>query len=168
MSREMLQAEAAHYNLLQDQLRQDFADIDDETLADTLEGLSDFPQMIEEIVRSSLEDEAMIVGLKQRSDQLTARLARLKERHQKKRQLAAWGLGAAGLGKLKACDFGVNLSEGALKLELSDESKLPGAYLVPQPAKPDRTAITAALKAGLAVEGAELVRGMPYITVSVR
>lgn len=168
MSREMLQVEAAHYHLLQDQLRQDFADIDDETLADTLEGLSDFPQVIEEIVRSSLDDEAMIAGLKLRADAMAARMGRLKERHQKKRQLAAWALGAAGLGKLKACDFSVNLSEGALKLELYDESKLPLSYLVPQPAKPDRTAITTALKTGLAVEGAELVRGQPYITVSVR
>lgn len=168
MSREMLQVEAAHYHLLQDQLRQDFADIDDETLADTLEGLSDFPQMIEEVVRSSLDDEAMIAGLKQRADAMATRMTRLKERHQKKRQLAAWAMGAAGLGKLKACDFGVNLSEGALKLELGDESKLPLAYLVPQPAKPDRTAITAALKAGSSVDGAELIRGMPYITVSVR
>lgn len=168
MSREILQAEAAHYHLLQDQLRQDFTDIDDETLADTLEGLSDFPQMIEEIVRSSLDDEAMIAGLKLRVEAMGARVTRLKERHQKKRQLAAWAMGAAGLGKLKACDFGVNLSEGVLKLELGDESKLPVSYLVPQPAKPDRTAITAALKLGLAVEGAELVRGQPYITVSVR
>jgi len=168
MSREMLQAEAAHYHLLQDQLRQDFADIDDETLADTLEGLSDFPQMIEEIVRSSLDDEAMIAGLKLRADAMAARLARLKERHQKKRQLAAWAMGAAGLGKLKAADFGVNLSEGALKLDIGDEARLPATYLVPQPAKPDRAAITTALKAGLSVEGAELVRGLPYITVSVR
>ena len=58
--------------------------------------------------------------------------------------------------------------EGALKLDIGDETRLPATYLVPQPAKPDRTAITTALKAGLSVEGAALVRGQPFITVSVR
>jgi hypothetical protein len=168
MNTDVLRSEAAHYRLLQDQLKQDFSGLDDETLANTLEGLSELPDMIEEIVRSSLDDEAMIAGLKLRADAMAARLCRLKERHQKKRQLAAWALGAAGLPKLKAPDFSVSLSEGAVRLELSDESKLPALYLVPQPAKPDRASIAAALKRGEAVEGAALVQGQPYISVSTR
>jgi hypothetical protein len=168
MNIDVLRNEAAHYRALEDQLRQGFAHIDDETLADTLEGLSDLPQMIEEIVRSSLDDEALIAGLKTRADAMAARLSRLKERHQKKRQLAAFALGAAGLGKLKACDFTVSLSEGALRMEIVDESFLPTQYLVPQPAKPDRAAITEALKIGRPIDGARLVQGQPYITVSAR
>ena len=168
MNTELLRVEAAHYRMLSDQLRLDYAALDDETLADTLEGLSDLPQMIEEVVRSSLEDEDLISALKTRAEVMAMRLSRLKERHQKKRQLASWALGAAGLPKLKAADFTVSLSEGALRLEINDETKLPPIYLVPQPAKPDRAAITAALKTGTAVEGAGLVQGLPYITVSVR
>jgi hypothetical protein len=168
MNTEVLRTEAAHYRLLQDQLKQDYAGLDDETLADTLEGLSELPEMIEEIVRSSLDDEAMIAGLKLRADAMAERLCRLRERHQKKRQLAAWALGAAGLARMKAPEFSVSLSEGAVRLEVSDESRLPALYLVPQPAKPDRAAITAALKRGEAVEGATLVQGQPYISVSTR
>ena len=168
MNTEVLRLQAAHYHMLQEQLKSDYANLDDETLADTLEGVSDLPAMIEEIVRSSLEDEAIIAGLKLRADAMAARMTRLKERHQKKRQLAAWALGAAGLGKLKACDFTVSLSEGAVRLEISDESKLAPIYLVPQPAKPDRAAISAALKQGEPLEGAALVQGAPYITVSTR
>ena len=168
MNTEVLRLEAAHYHMLQEQLKQDYAGLDDETMADTLEGISELPQMIEEIVRSSLDDEATIAGLKLRADAMAARMARLKERHQKKRQMAAWALGAAGLGKLKACDFSVSLSEGAVRLEISDESKLPSIYLIPQPAKPDRTAISNALKQGEPLEGATLVQGAPYITVSTR
>ena len=168
MNHELLRGEAAQYRLLQDQLRLDYANLDDETLADTLEGLSELPEMIEEIVRSSLEDEAMIAGLKVRADAMAGRLARLKERQQKKRQLAAWALGSAAIAKLKCVDFTVSLSEGALRLEIGEESALAARYLIPQPPKPDRTAIGAALKEGIAVDGARLVQGQPYIVVSTR
>ena len=96
MNSQLLHSEAAQYRALSDQLKSDYAALDDETLADTLEGLSDLPAMIEEIIRSGLEDEAMIAGLKLRADAMAERLSRLKERHHKKRQLAAWALGAAG------------------------------------------------------------------------
>lgn len=168
MNTEILRQEAAHYQLLQDQLRSDYGHLDDETLADTLEGLSELPDMIAEIVRSSLEDEALIAGLKIRADAMGARMARFRERHQKKRQLVAWALGAAGLGNLKAVDFTVSLSEGALRLEIADEGQLPAQFLVPQPPRIDRAAITDTLKAGTAVAGASLVQGQPYITVSCR
>lgn len=167
-STELIKTEVVHYQMLAGQLKADYGAIDDDTLADTLEGLSDLPQMIEEIIRSSLEDEAMIAGLKIRADAMAARLARLRERHQKKRQLAAWALGAAGMPRLKAVDFTVSLSEGALRLEISDESKIPQHYLIPQPPKPDRAGITHALKQGRILEGAALVQGQPYITVSTR
>lgn len=168
ISQDILRMEAAHYQTLQEQLRNEYATIDEETLADTLEGISELPQMIEEIVRSSLEDEAMIEALKMRAEAIAARLARFKERHQKKRQLASWALGAAGLAKLKACDFTVSLCEGALRLEVSEESKLADVYFVPQPAKIDRAGIAAALKRGETVEGACFVQGQPYISVSTR
>ena len=168
MNTELLRSEAAHYHMLQDQLRLDYANLDDETLADTLEGLSDLPQIIEEIVRSGLDDEAMMAGLKLRLDAMAARLARLKERHQKKRALAAFAMGAAGLPKLKACDFSVSLSEGALRLEVSDESFIAPIYFIPQPPKLDRAGITAALKRGETIEGACLMQGQPHISVSSR
>ncbi|MBS0472139.1 MAG: siphovirus Gp157 family protein [Proteobacteria bacterium] len=168
MNTDLLRQEAAHYQLLMEQLRSDYGPLDDETLADTLEGMSDLPEMIEEIVRSSLDDDALITGLKVRVDAMAARMARLKERHQKKRQLAAWAMGAAGLSRLKAVDFTVSLSEGAIRLQIGDERDLPERFLVPQPPKVDRAAVAEALKAGDAVAGASLVQGQPYITVSSR
>lgn len=168
MNHPVLQSEAARYHLLCTELKEAYQGLDDEILADTLEGLSELPALIEEIVRSSLDDEAMITGLKLRAEAMATRLARLKERQQKKRQVAAWALGQAGLTKLKADDFSVSLLEGALRLEISDESSLPPVYLIPQPPKPDRAGISHALKRGEAVEGAILVQGQPYITVSTR
>ena len=57
-----------------------FADIDDETLADTLEGLSELPELLTAIIRSCLLDEAFAVGLKGRLTEMKERLDRLVER----------------------------------------------------------------------------------------
>jgi hypothetical protein len=168
MNTEVLQTEAAYYRNLQDQLKQAYVEIDDETLTDTLEGLSEFPQLVEQIVRSGLEDEDFIAALKARTDIMSGRLSRLKERFQKKRQLVAWALGAAGMTNLKACDFVVSLCEGATRLSVEDEGAIPTAYFVPQPPKLDRAGVTATLKRGETLAGAKLVQGEPYITVSTR
>jgi len=165
MDKEILRSEAAHYRLLAEQLKAGFADIDDETLRDTLQGLSDLPEMIEEIVRSGLEDNALIAGLKSRLDDMTARMGRLKARLERKREIAAWAMGAAGLPRIDVPDFTVFLREGSLKLSIEDERKLPETYLVPQPPKVNRTLLVTALKQGEVVEGAMLVAGAPHIAV---
>lgn len=167
-SLEVLRLEAAHYRLLIDQLRADFVAIDDETLHDTMEGLSELPAMVEGLVRSSLDDEAMIVGLKSRLDAMSERLARIKERHEKKRALAAWAMGSAGIPKVEVPDFCVSLCAGAQRLDVSDPGKITEVFLVPQPPKIDRSAVAAALKRGETVEGAQLTTGNPFIAVRTK
>jgi hypothetical protein len=168
MNAEVLRVETVQYRALHDQLQQRFDGLDDETLKNTLEGLSDLPEILAELVRSAIDDEAMIAALKMRCEAMAARLSRLKERHQKKRVLAAWAMTEVGLPKLKECDFTASVLEGALRLEVQDESFIPEIYFVPQPPKLDKAAITAALKRGETVDGAQLVQGQPYITVSTR
>ena len=85
MNKEVLRLEAAQYRELAAQIKQSYADIDDETLHDTLEGLSNLPDIIESIVRSSLEDDVLIVGLKSRLEDMSARLTRFRLRYEKKR-----------------------------------------------------------------------------------
>jgi hypothetical protein len=168
MDKEVLRSEAAHYRLLTDQLKQDFGDLDDETLKDTLEGLSDLPDLIEEIVRSSLEDDALITGLKTRLDDMNARLSRLKARLERKRELATWAMGSAGIPRLDVADFSAFLRQGSVKLVVSDEKQLPLAYLIPQPPKIDRGLLLNALKRGEAIDGAMLATGEPHIAVRTK
>ena len=165
MSIEVLRLEAAHYRLLAEQLKSEYAAIDDDTLRDTMEGISELPQMIEELVRSALDDEALIAALKLRRDGMNERLARITERHEKKRSCAAWAMGSAGIPKMELADFGVSLCAGMQRLTIVDPAKIPDQYLLPQPPKPDRTAITTSLKDGIAVEGAALEIGNPFIAV---
>src|SRR6476620_10695282 len=54
-------------------------DLDAETLADTLEGISDLNEMLAEVIRSALEDEALAEGLSTRLKDMKARLERLKQ-----------------------------------------------------------------------------------------
>ena len=167
-SMEVLRLEAAHYRLLADELKAEYGALDDDTLHDTMEGISELPEMIQELIRSSLDDEGMIAGLKFRLEAMTERLSRLKERHDKKRSLAAWAMGSAGIPKMEVPDFGVSLCAGVQRLIISDPAKLPEKFLVPQPPKPDRAGISTALKAGEAIEGAGFEAGNPFIAVRAK
>jgi hypothetical protein len=77
-SSEILRTEISTYLILAEQLKTRFAEVDEDTLADTLEGISQLPDLISEIVRSGLEDEALVNALKQRMDDMQARLTRLR------------------------------------------------------------------------------------------
>ena len=167
-SKDVMQLEVGRYRLLADKLKAEFTAIDDETLSDTLEGISDLPEMIEAIVRSSLEDECLVEALKLRLDTMNARLSRFKERFDKKRHLACWAMGSAGINKIDIVDFSVSWCEGSQKAEIQDAAKLPEAYLVPVAAKIDRASLLTALKRGDVIEGASLIKGEAYITVRAR
>lgn len=164
----MIAYEVGTYRALGEQLRAEFANLDDETLADTLEGLSDLPQMVEELVRSCLDDEALAAGLKTRLADMAARLARFQERAQRKRELASKAMAEAGLKSHRAVDFSVGLRQGPPQLVVEDEGAIPDTYLVPQPPKLDRQAIATALKLGLAISGAKLEAGRPHISVRTK
>ena len=164
----ILRTEVSHYLILADTLKERYGELDDETLKDTLEGISDLPEAVSAVIRSSLDDEAYILGLKGRLEDLQARLSRLRDRYEKKRALARWAMVEADLDKVMAADFSVSLRKGGEKLEVIDEGRVPEAFFVPQPAKLDRKGLMEALKRGEMVNGALLVMAEPTISVRVR
>jgi chromosome segregation ATPase len=167
-SSQLLRTEVSHYLILADALKERYGELDDETLKDTLEGVSDLPEAIAAVIRSSLDDEAYISGLKGRIDDLQARLARLRERYEKKRDLVRWAMVEADLEKVLCEDLSVSLRKSGDKLEVIDEARVPEAFFLPQPSKLDRKALILALKAGEMVNGALLVMADPTISVRVR
>src|SRR4051812_14839980 len=168
MSRQMevVKVEVIQYGLLRDKLREQFPWVDDETLADTLEGITDLREILTELVRSALEDEALSAGLSTRLAEMRARLQRLGGRAEKKRALALKAMAEAEIKTLVAPDFSAFLRRGSPTLDVLAEERIPPDYWKPQPPKLDRQGLLAALKGGTEIDGAALAA--PEVQLSVR
>ena len=69
-----------HYQMLKQRLLEDYPKLYDETMSDTLEGITDLHEMIAAVIRSALVDEALDSGLRGRLDDMKERLSRLEVR----------------------------------------------------------------------------------------
>ena len=149
-----LQTEVRRYQLLGEKIIQEFPSTDDETIRDTLEGITDLHEMIAAVIRSALVDEALHAGLRFRLDDMRERLSRLELRASKKRELALEAMTEVGLSKLEQPDFTASARAGTPALVVIAEESIPGAYWLPQPPKLDRQAILGELKRGIEIPGA--------------
>src|SRR6516162_11225645 len=96
-----LKHELQLYQRLRERLLEHLPDVDDETVRDTLEGITDLHEMIAAVIRSALVDEALHAGLRFRLDDMKERQSRLELRATKKRQLALDAMTEVGLSKLE-------------------------------------------------------------------
>jgi Siphovirus Gp157 len=164
----VLRTEVQVYNVLRRRLEEDYPDLDDETIRDTLEGITTLPDMIGELVRSALFDEALQAALRTRIEEMRARLGRLAERGLKKRQLALEAMNEAGLKKLLQPDFTASARLGAPPLVVTSEQSIPESYWLPQPPKLDRQTLTSDLRRGDEIPGACLGNAAPILTVRTK
>jgi hypothetical protein len=162
----LIRTEVQAYELLRDRLIASYPDLDDDTIRDTLEGITDLQQMIAVVIRSALLDEALQVGLRTRLEDMRQRLARLEDRSTKKRQLALEAMCDVGLKTLEQPDFTASARVGLPSLVVVSEDQIPADYWLPQPPKLARQSLLAALKRGAEVAGTRL--GNPKPTLAVR
>ena len=163
-----LSIEAAKYLQLREQIVRAYPDVDDETLSDTLEGITDLHEMITAVIRSALVDEALQAGLRSRMDDMKERLSRLEVRSSKKRDLALHALSEVGLAKLEQPDFTASTRTGSPSLIVISEQTIPPAYWLPQRPKLDRQGLLGELKRGAAIPGAELSNPKPVLMVRTK
>jgi hypothetical protein len=163
-----LRLEVHRYSLLRQKLLEAFPETDDETVRDTLEGITTLNELIAEIIRSALIDESLQAGLRSRLDDMKERLWRLEQRGVKKRQLALEAMSEVGFTKLEQADFTVSIRASPPSLIVVAESEIPNDYWVPQPARLNRQALLNELKRGAEVPGAQLNNPKPILTVRTK
>ncbi len=161
-----LMYELPYHEHLREQIRNEFPDIDEETLADTLEGLTNLNEMLCAVIRSHLDDIAMVEALKSRMADMQDRLSRISKRAEKKREIVISVMEQADLKKLAEADFTVSLRSSSAPLVVTEEESIPEPFWKPQAPKLDRQGLIAALKSGGQVPGAVL--GNSRMTIAIR
>lgn len=158
-------AETSRYQALRERLAAEFPEADEETLLDTLEGLSELPELVGAVVRSSLDDKDMVEALKLRIGELQGRMTRLNERAQRKRALAAETLREAGMKKLVLADMTLSLRPVAPAVHVADEGLIPEDYWKPQPPKLDKRSLREDILSGREVPGTVLAHQADALSV---
>ena len=156
------------YTYLRQKLLEAFPDADDETIRDTLEGITTLHELIAEIIRAALVDEALQTGLRLRLQDMKERLSRLEARSVKKRELAIEAMHEAGLRKLEQPDFTASARAAPPSLVVIAEDQIPETYWVPQPPKLNRQAVLGDLKRGEAISGVQLSNSKPVLSVRTK
>lgn len=137
-------------------------DLDEQTLADTLEAESwPIEQKCENtmfVVRAAqLQQEAIDAEI----ERLSMLRERIAGRESSLRRLLETGMQIAGITKITAGTFSLALQKNPPSVEILDEKQLPAKFMrTPEPKPvvpaPDKKLIAAALKAGEPVPGAKL------------
>ena len=157
-----------HYRAVRDRILAADPEIDDRTLADTLEGLTDLNEIVAALVRSALDDEALVVGLKARVCDMEARQARLIDRASKRRAIARDVMAELSLKKLVAPDFTISMRPGTPSLQVLDEKLIPTQYWEPREPRLKKAELLSELKHGAVIAGAILSNPEPVMSVRAR
>ncbi len=160
--------ELASHEYLRERLAAEFPEADEETLTDTLEGLTDLNEMLAAITRSYLEDRCLASALRRRLDEMKARLSRMETSADAKRRILATVMDRAELQKIIEPDFTLSFRVSPPALTVNDEGGIPNDFWKPQPAKLDRQALLQHLKSGQQITGAALNNGAPSIAVRTK
>jgi Siphovirus Gp157 len=156
------------YRSIRDRIRAQDPQIDEQTLADTVEGLTDLHEIVQAVIRAALADEALARGLKCRISDMQGRLDRLQDRASKRRQIARDVMVELDLKKLNAPDFTASIREGTAGLMVLNEEAVPSIYWQPSEPRLKRQELAYELKQGAEIAGVTLSNPEPVLSVRVR
>jgi hypothetical protein len=141
---------------------------DDEAWLSALESETDFNEVLTEIVRRIDDTKALVIGTKDRFEELKARKDRFEFRIEKLRDVAFNIMQSAELAKVELPEATLSLRAGTQQLvgdananDLPDE-------LCKISRSVDRTAVKDALKAGKEVPGFSLSNSPPSLTIRIK
>jgi len=163
-----LEIAATTYRAVRERIRALEPELDEQTLSDTVEGLTDLHEILAAIVRAALADEALATGLKSRITEMQERLERLQERAAKRRQVVKDTMVELDLKKLTAPDFSASIRPGMPALLVIDEAAVPSIYWEPREPRLDRQGLLAELKQGAEITGVTLSNPEPVLSVRTK
>jgi hypothetical protein len=163
-----LEITAITYRAIRDRIREQVPQIDQQTLLDTVEGLTDLHEIITAIIRAALADEAMAIGLKSRIADMQERLDRMQDRATKRRQIAKDVMVECDLKKLTAPDFTASIRPGMPVVMVIDEAAVPSIYWEPRAPRLNRQGLASDLKQGAEITGVTLSNPEPVLSVRTR
>lgn len=158
--------ELSHYEYLRDRLAAQFPEADEETLLDTLEGITELHEMIAAVVRARMDDLTLVAALKSRIGDMQDRLSRIEHRAETMKDVVVSVMDRAGIKKIAEADFTLTLRPTNPPLEITNEGLIPDEFWKCQSPRLDRAGLIGALKDGNSVPGAVLGNG--GLTISVR
>jgi hypothetical protein len=163
-----LEFAAINYRSIRDRIRAEDPQIDEQTLADTVEGLTDLHEILTAIIRAALADQALATGLEGRIAEMQGRLDRLQDRAAKRRQIAKDVMVELDLKKLTAPDFTASIRPGMPSLLVLDEATVPSIYWQPSEPRLNRQKLATELKDGAEITGVTLSNPEPVLSVRTR
>jgi Siphovirus Gp157 len=156
------------YGSIRDRILCEDPHIDEQTLADTVEGLTDLHEILGAIIRAALADQALASGLNGRIGEMEARRDRLQDRATKRRQIAKDAMVELDLKKLTAPDFTASIRPGTPALMVIDEAAVPSIYWEPREPRLNRQELATDLKQGAEIAGVTLSNPEPVLSVRTR
>ena len=163
-----LEFSALRYRAIRDRIRAEAPQIDETTLAHTVEGLTDLHEIVAAIIRSALSDEALATGLKGRIADMQGRLDRLEDRLARRRKIAKDVMVELDLKKITAPDFTVSIRPGMPTLLVLDEAAIPSLYWLPSAPRLDRQGLLSELNDGADINGVSLSNPEPVLSVRTK
>ena len=138
-------------------------DLDEATLADTLEGMGgELEEKAQNVVFFARNLEATAAAIKEAEAQMAARRKALEKRAEGLRRYVFSSMQLAGVTKIECPYFRLSIQNNPPAVDVFEADLVPLEYMVqPEtpPMAPDRKAIAAALKAGKDVPGCRLTQG---------
>lgn len=138
-------------------------DLDAQTIADTLEGLSgDLETKAQNVAFFVRNLEATAAAIKQAEADMAARRKAMENRADSLKRYIFESMTVAGIEKIECPHFRLAIKNNPAAVDVFEPGLVPASFMrtpEPPPPAPDKTAIKEALKAGQDVPGARLTSG---------
>ena len=137
-------------------------DLPPEVVADTLESIGgDLELKAQNVALFTRNLEATAAAIKQAESDMAARRKAIERRVQGLKDYLLHAMQATGIKKIEGPYLRIGVRDNPEAVEVLDAAQVPAEFMrqpEPPPAAPDKTAIKAAIKAGVEVAGCKLTR----------